>query len=258
MRALVALLMLAGILVAGKATAEQMTISLSTSKIRIDSTFAGETITLFGVIDRDAATVSRATGYQIAVLLRGPPETVVERRKDRIALVWVNNVSETIIAAPSVYGLYTSGDLSQISTAPLLARYELGFQNIRLAYQHRATINDPQAEEFRQAFIRLKADAGLYVEQSAGVSFIGDTDDVFQSAMWIPANTADGRYTIDVYLFSGGALLAHEQAAFDITKVGVEQFMFAASQDYSLIYGLACVALALFIGWLGGVVFRRD
>lgn len=258
MRRFIALLALLGTLSAGEATAEQLTISLSTSEIRIDSTFSGETITLFGVIDRDAATVSRPTDYEIAVLLRGPPETVVERRKDRIAFVWINNASETIVDAPSVYALYTSGELSDISAEPLLARSELGFENIQLAYQDRATTNDPLEKEFRRAFIRLKANAGLYVEQFAGVSFIGDTDDVFQSAMWIPANAPDGPYTIDVYLFSGGALLGHEQGTLEITKVGLEQFMFAASQDHSLLYGLACIALALFIGWLGGVIFRRD
>ena len=32
--------------------------------------------------------------------------------------------------------------------------------------------------------------------------------------------------------------------------------MFARNQ--SLLYGLICVALALIVGWLGGVVFRRD
>ncbi|WP_421725307.1 TIGR02186 family protein [Bauldia sp.] len=258
MRRWLAALSLTATLAADHATAEQMTISLSTSEIRIDSTFAGDMVTLFGVITRDAATVSRPEDYEIAVLFRGPPETVVERRKDRIAFLWINNASETIIDAPSVYALDTSGDLTEISTGPLLARYELGFENIRLTYQNHAQANDPRAEEFREAFIRLKQDAGLYTEQFAGVSFIGGTDNVFQSAMWVPANAPDGRYTIDVYLFSGNALLAHEQGEVQIVKVGLEQFMFAASQEHALLYGLACVVLALFIGWLGGLIFRRD
>jgi uncharacterized protein (TIGR02186 family) len=242
----------------GRAGAEQLTISLSTSQIMVDSTFAGDTVTLFGVIERDASTISRPTGYQIAVVLRGPPETVVARRKDPIVFVWVNSASETIVAAPSFYALNTSGELSEVSTGRLLTRYEIGFDNIQFTYENRAVANDPAAAEFRRAFVRLKEKEGLYTERAASVSFIGAADNVFQSGMWIPANAPDGRYTVEVYLFSGNVLLAREEGELNITKVGLEQVMYAAANDHAVLYGLACVVLALATGWLGGVIFRRD
>jgi hypothetical protein len=34
--------------------------------------------------------------------------------------------------------------------------------------------------------------------------------------------------------------------------------MASFAQNQSLIYGLICAALAVFIGWAGGVIFRRD
>jgi hypothetical protein len=43
-----------------------------------------------------------------------------------------------------------------------------------------------------------------------------------------------------------------------VSKTGFEQFMYVAAQRQPLIYGAAAVLLALFIGWLGGVIFRRD
>ena len=242
----------------GRAGAEQLTISLSTGQIMVNSTFTGDTVTLFGVIERDAATISRATGYQIVVVLRGPPETVVARRKDPIAFVWVNSASETLVGAPSFYALNTSGEVSEVSAAALLTRYQIGFDNIQFTDQNRAGANDPAAAEFRNAFVRLKEKDGLYTERAAGVSFIGATDNVFQSAMWIPANAPDGRYTVEVFLFSGNVLLAREEGELNITKVGLEQVMFAAANDHALLYGLASVVLALLTGWLGGVVFRRD
>ncbi|MCB1494692.1 MAG: TIGR02186 family protein [Bauldia sp.] len=245
-------------LFAGSAEAEQLTIALSTGEINVDSTFSGDTVTLFGVIERDAATVSRNTDYEIAVVLRGPPETVVARRKDRIAFIWVNSASETIGDAPAFYALDTSSELGEIATPALLERHQIGFDAIQFTYDGRAAANDPAAAEFRDAFIRLKQNAGLYSEQPAGVSFIGATDNVFQSAMWIPANAPDGHYKVDVYLFSGNALLAHEEGKLDITKVGFEQFMYAAAHQHVLLYGLACVLLALSTGWLAGVIFRRD
>ena len=80
---------------------------------------------------------------------------------------------------------------------------------------------------------------------------------MFRSAAWIPSNAPDGRYIVEVYLFSGSVFLAKEQAVLNVTKVGFEQFMFEASHNNALLYGLACVLLALFTGWLAGVVFRR-
>ena len=42
------------------------------------------------------------------------------------------------------------------------------------------------------------------------------------------------------------------------TKTGVEQYIYSAATSQALAYGLACVFLALFTGWLAGVIFRRD
>ena len=89
-----------------------------------------------------------------------------------------------------------------------------------------------------------------------GVVFIAGT--VFRSTIWIPANVPVGRYTVSVYLFSGNAFLAEASDQFDITKTGFERYMFSISRSQSLLYGLGCVTVALFTGWLAGVIFRRD
>lgn len=243
-------------LLSGAAAAEQLTVAVSTDEIRIDSSFSGTTVTVFGVIERDAATISRGGDYEVAMVLRGPPENVVARRKDRILGIWANRASETFLAAPSFYALSTTRDLDGLAAEAVLKRLQIGFENIAFAYAQRAEVNDPAANEFRQAFLRLKQQARLYTDQPAGVSFIGDS--VFRSTLAVPANVPDGRFVLTVFLFSGEVLLAQAEDTIEITKTGFEQFMFMASQDQALPYGLACVALALVIGWLGGVIFRRD
>ena len=61
------------------------------------------------------------------------------------------------------------------------------------------------------------------------------------------------------YLFSGGELLrpAEDMIAV-VSKTGFEGTMAAFARNQSLVYGVLCAALALFVGWLGGVIFRRD
>ena len=235
--------------------AEQMTVTLSTEEIRVDSTFTGDTVTVFGVVERDAATVSRSAGYDVAVLLRGPEQSVVERRKDRFAFIWVNAGSQ-VITGPSVYRLNTSSALTEVSVDPVLDRHHLGFDH--LALKLGAGPDDTRSDEFRDAFIRLKVKDGLYSEQPDGVSFLGSRQDVFQSALRVPASAPAGDYTVEVFLFSGNALLAEESLPLTITKVGFEEIVSNAADEQPLIYGVICVVLALFVGWLGGVIFRRD
>jgi uncharacterized protein (TIGR02186 family) len=224
MRQLLAATLAALVALAGPAAAEHLVIALSTSDIRIDSDFTGE--------------------------------TVVARRKEPLLFLWVNRSSETFTAAPSYYALSSTRPLDEIAAPQTLRRFGLGFGNIPL---HVAEPGEGAIDpEFRDAFIRLRKSAGLYSEFAGGVDFIGASETVFRSAAWIPSNAPDGRYTVEVFLFSGQAFLAHQQATLNVTKVGFEQFMFEASHNNALLYGLACVLLALFTGWLAGVIFRRD
>jgi len=251
-----AVALLAAVAATGEARAERLTVALSTDEIRIDSNFTGASVTVFGVIERDAVTVSRASSYEVAVVLRGQPETIVARRKDPILGVWINRASETFVAAPAFYALATSKPLAAVSTAPLLARFGIGLDNLSFLFADGTEESDPGAREFRAAFIRLKQQSGLYGEDIGGVSFMGEA--IFRTAIPIPANIPTGRYSLTVYLFSGDALLAQAEDGIDVTKTGFEQFMFTSAHERAALYGLACVALALFTGWLAGVIFRRD
>lgn len=231
---------------AGRASAEELTIALSTPDIRIDSNFTGVAVTVFGVIGRDAAAVPPAAGYRIAVLMEGPAETTIARRKDRFLGIWANGASETVVA-PSFYAVRSSGPLAAVAGPAERRQLDLGFGDLGLAFSGTAP--------FRDAFLRLKQESGLYSEDDS-VQFIGDS--IFRTSVWVPANVPVGRYAVTAYLFAGGGLLAQAGDSVMISKTGFERFMFQSSRSQSLAYGLATVALALFSGWLAGVIFRRD
>ena len=67
-----------------------------------------------------------------------------------------------------------------------------------------------------------------------------------------------GEYEVDVKLFAGGSLIAHTDSAFEIVKVGFEQFVVNAARDHGVLYGLALAMMALVTGWIASVAFRRD
>jgi uncharacterized protein (TIGR02186 family) len=236
--------------------AERLTVALSMAEIKIDSNFDGAPVTVFGVIERDAQTVPRGGEYEIGILVLGPPESIIARRKDRTLGIWVNRASEVLLGAPSFYAVGATGEVADLAPAELLKRLRLGFDNIGFTYRGRAGRDNPAAAEFRQAFLRINQRDGLYSQQSGSVGFIGNT--IFRTTVQIPANAPIGFYQVSAFLFADGALLARSDESFTIARTGFEQLTFTFAHDRAFIYGIVCVTLALLTGWLAGVIFRRD
>ena len=67
-----------------------------------------------------------------------------------------------------------------------------------------------------------------------------------------------GAYDVEIKLFAGGALVTHTETAFEIVKVGFEQFVANTAQRNGLIYGLVTAAMALMTGWIASLVFAKD
>lgn len=239
----------------GAAHAERLTIALSTTAIEISASFAGVPLAIFGVIEGDEDAAPPDADYRVAVVVFGPRESVVVRKKDRILGIWANREARTIVRPPAFYALSKSAPLADIAVRGTLARLQLGFDNIAFVYEARPTVNDPGAAEFRDAFIRLKQNARLY-SQDGEITFIGNT--VFRATALLPANIPVGSYTAVAYLFAHGELVARAEDRIVVSKTGFEATMATFARTQSLPYGVLVVALALVIGWLGGVIFRRD
>jgi uncharacterized protein (TIGR02186 family) len=246
-RLAVALLLIA---LTSPAAAERLTIALSLAQVEIASNFSGAPMTVFGVIAADKGA-QPASDYQVAVMVLGPTESLVERRKDRVVGIWMNRAAMTIGGAPSYFALQTSEESDAIAKPDVLNRLQIGLDRLAIGLDER----DPASGEFRNAYIRLKEKAGLYSEQTA-VRFLGPL--IFRTGTFLPANTPVGRYTVIAYLFSGGNLVAHAEDYFVVTKSGLEGSIAQFARSQSLAYGILTAALALFVGWAGGVIFRRD
>lgn len=239
------------------AVADHLVVSLSTHRVQINSSFVGTELVLFGSIERDEQTASRARGFDIVVKVSGPPQAEVTRRKERVLGVWVNIESRTFVDAPGYLAVLTNRPVADIAAPDALRRYQVGLDNILLPQEISGDIGDVPADDpFRAAFIRLNREQGLYREAANAVTFL--TPNLFRAAIPLPANVPTGAYVVDVKLFADGTMLATSNSAIEILKVGFEQFVASAAHEHGLLYGLATAALALLTGWLASVVFRRD
>ena len=254
---IVALALAATAALASPARAERLITTLSTSRVLISSNFTGADVVLFGSVERDAQTVARRGNYDIVVTVKGPRETVVTYRKERVFGIWVNADSRSFVDAPSYLTVLSNRTINDIADINTLRRTQTGLARVLLQQEISGDIADSIREDpFRLAFLRLKIERGLYRETQNGVTFL--TPALFRAAIPIPDNAPTGSYDIDVKLFADGALLAREQTALEVVKVGFEQIVANAARDHGLLYGLATALMALLTGWLASVVFRKD
>ncbi len=244
-------------LASAPAAAERLISSLSNHRVMVTSNFIGEDLVLFGSVERDNVNVLRRGGYDIVVTITGPRESVRTRRKERTFGIWVNVESRTFINAPSYLAVLSSKPVDAIADADTLRRLQVGLDNILLPQRIGVDIADVVHDDpFRIAFLRLKEEHELYIDEPNGVTFLTPT--LFRASIPLPANVPFGTYDVDVKLFADGTMIARSSSALEIIKAGFEQFVADAARDHGVLYGLATAMLALLTGWFASVVFRRD
>jgi uncharacterized protein (TIGR02186 family) len=257
MRAAAAVACGAALTFAAPASAERLVTTLSVSRVQVASNFVGTEVVLFGSVEPDAQTVSRRGTYDIVVTVTGPRETVTTFRKERVFGIWVNADSRTFIKPPSYLAVLANRQINDIADVNTLRRTQTGLARTLLPQEISGDIADSTRDDpFRQAFLRLKIDRNLYRETQNGVTFL--TPALFRAGIPIPDNAPTGGYEVEIKLFADGVLHSRATTAFEVVKVGFEQFVATAARDHGLLYGIVTTMMALLTGWLASVVFRKD
>jgi uncharacterized protein (TIGR02186 family) len=245
------------LLASAPVAAERLVISLSNHRVLITSNFTGAELTLFGTVEQDAATVGRpGRGYAVVATVIGPRQSVVTWRKERVLGIWANAASRTFVEAPTYLAVLANRPLDAVTGVEAAQRFQLGLAKFPLTEQGGGSSPGNADDPFRDAFLRVKREHGLYREQPNALTFL--TPNLFRAAITLPANVPIGEYEVDVKLFADGTLLARETTAFEIIKVGFEQFVATVAREHGIIYGIATAILAMMTGWLGSLIFRRD
>jgi uncharacterized protein (TIGR02186 family) len=234
---------------------ERIQIGLSTDRISIRSDFSGADLTIFGSVDNADPFLARQGRYDVVVVLEGPPRATVVRRKDRVLGMWINTQSETFVNVPASYSVSTTRALQDMADPAMYRQLSLGIETIHL--QPADSLDSARTiEEFGRALRDRKRQTGLYNERIGGVQFL--SQNLFRATVSLAPNVPLGTHRARAFLFKSGAFIGESSASLAIYKAGFEQSVFEAAHQYSLLYGLFAVALAMLTGWLGSIVFRRE
>jgi uncharacterized protein (TIGR02186 family) len=242
---------------AAPARAERLIASVSNHRVTVTPNYSGEELVLFGSIEKDSSTPAGRANYDLVVTVSGPRADMVARRKERRFGIWINNDSRQFLQVPTYLALFANRPFDNIASAEVERRQQLGLNNVLLTQRVGPDYADVVPDDaFRKAFVRLQKQHGLYREDTAAVTFLTPT--LFRTGIPLPGQVPIGTYDVEIKLFSNGALVTKSDTAFEIVKIGFEQFVATSARQSGLTYGLVTAAMALMTGWLASVVFRKD
>lgn len=231
----------------GAGAIQPLVAGLSEYRVGITTDFTGAEIFAYGAIDRPG---------DVVVLLRGPERSVTMRRKERFFGVWVNAASMTLDQVPAYYAIASSRPLSDIASEDVLERHDMGLEHLR-----KSLVIPPQKasenirREWKDAAVRRHQQQELYPEVVGNVVFLGDR--LFSALIEMPANLPTGNYLAEFYLLIEGEVVAAEVLPLFVGKTGVEAEVYEFAHEYSALYGLIAILVALVAGWLAHVAFRK-
>ena len=224
---------------------------VSSRRVEIQTSFTGEELLLFGAIIYPGPMPEG--GADVAVVLRGPPDSILVREKQKIAGVWANADSHLFRSAPGFYAVASSAPIESLVDERTAAIYELGLENLQLSPG--SGQDGETVQRIETGFIDLMKSNALYAEYPDGIEV---TDGVlYRARIAIPSRVPVGDYTAETFLISGGRVLAVATREVAIGKTGFERFVALAAERRQWAYGIAAVAISLALGAAAAFVFAR-
>lgn len=226
------------------AAAQDLIADLSNHLISITSDFSGTELLVFGTIQG---------GGDVIVVVSGPRDTVVVRKKDRVFGIWINAQSVEFTNVPAFYAVAATRPPEEIATANKLRLHEIGLHGLRI--EPNETVSEAELIEFRDALFELKQSNQLYSEALQRINVVGDR--LFRVSIPFPTDVPVGRYDVNILLIRDGEVAAAQSSPLYVSKGGFGADLYDFAHEDGELYGILAVLGAVMAGLLGNLMFRR-
>ena len=210
--------------------------------IAIGTFFNGTQLTVSGKI---------AAENEVAVILKGKQEELTLKKKGKaLGLLWMNLGDVHVKNVPNLYILYTSKGVMELASSDEKTWEQLGigFESLK----NEMEIAAPQAEKntLAEEFLKLKKNQGLYASHQGEISFEqkGDTEKLFNAAVWIPPRVSPGEYQVQVTEIHNGVIVGKSMDQLKVKIEGVPSMISSLAFNHSLLYGFFAVLIAVVAG----------
>ncbi len=215
-------------------------VGIASNHIDVTVGFDGSSIELFGD-RRDKKAV-------VAIVVEGPKKNVTIWKKAKVMGTWVNFHYAEFKKIPTYYHYAISADNISKALSKVMMKNAIGHDALFEKVNDDTNKSLKNIKLFQDALLRKNYELGAFFEKPAEIKFINDN--FFRVSFDVPAGAPTGNYKIHSFLIKNGKLINHITDALKVEQVGLNAFIYKSAQNYSFIYALFCIFLALFSGWL--------
>jgi hypothetical protein len=213
--------------------------------VEIGTFYSGQDIKVCGSVLQD---------QDVIVEVKGPDERSIFKIKGRVGPFWMNREKVELEHAPFLYimvlpkGKKWKDNLSSFGVGIGELKQRLIIRGNTLSYD---TVFD--------RFVQLKKSEHLYEKQDGGVVYSNEKNGrkYFETKFRFPPSAIPGEYHIVATLVSDGKVEERTSKSFRAEEVGFIKRVHELAFHRALVYGILCVVVALSVGALMGLFFRR-
>lgn len=237
----------AGFVYAQAQQSKQLVIDTSDPIVAVTTHFTGSDFILFGSAPADG---------DIIIVVRGPIQNQIIRKKEKIAGIWLNKDSMEFEAIPSFYMIAANRPLEEIITPLERTTHQIGLEHLVLEPIPGDWPEQSVIRTFRKALIQENISRNLYYNTLENVIFKGDH--LFRADIRFPSNIPTGTYGIDVYFMEEGLVVKTKTKLLTVRKFGFGAWIYDFAHRHALVYGVFAVFIAIIAGWIASLVFKRS
>lgn len=226
------------------ALASELVADISSHLVAITAGFSGADLLMFGTTEGKG---------DVVIVVRGPDQTELVRRKDRVAGIWLNRDQVRFDNVPAFYAIASNRPLDEFVPESVRALHQIGIDHLR--FTTAPDLDPGEVATFREALVRNRRRTGQFVSAPSSIKFLGPR--LFRSDMRVPANAPIGTYQVQIFLLLDGEVISATITPLIVSKIGFEANVFDFAHRHAFYYGLIAIVIASVAGWGAAMVFRK-
>ena len=192
-------------------------------------------------------------GDDIIVVVTGPKGLVTIQKKEKIFGMWINTEKVNYINTPKYFSISSNRPIDEILNKKTQKLSQIGLNNLNVRIQPGTKIVDDKT--WREALTRNMIKSKLWSVNENSVTL--NKNVLFRSYLKLPSNVVVGEFDVKILHYRNGDLISKEKNTITVSKSGFSAEIYKIADNYSTLYGIFAVLLAVLIGWSANLIFRR-
>ena len=225
---------------------DNLVTDLSESTVEISSTFSGADILLFGAYDGQK-------NDDIIVVVSGQKGNIKVDKKEKKFGIWMITESIEFLNVPKYHYIASNRKIEEITNNTEIKKRKLDLNSFELK-NNKIDYKNLDKKWYEALKRNMKKKQFWKIEEN---SIKLNKNTLFRKTLSLPSNVSTGIYNVKILHYRKGNLISQEESKIKIDKTGISANIYDIAQNFSAIYGIIAVFIALFFGWFTNFIFRR-